>query len=46
MEKAGQLPQHVKEVVMKAVSYSVKQLVIVFGSAELITLAKDKCAFG
>jgi hypothetical protein len=45
MEKCARMPDAVKEVVMKAGSYSVDQLVIVFGTADLMDFNWDRSKF-
>jgi len=45
MEKVVQLPEWVRKVAMKPGSYSVEQLVIVFGTADLIKFKLDECTF-
>ena len=45
MEKCAHMPDAVKDVVMKAGSYSVDQLVIVFGTADLMDFNWDRSKF-
>ena len=44
-EKCARMPDAVKNVVMKAGSYSVDQLVIVFGTADLMDFNWDRSKF-
>ncbi|OAP62183.1 hypothetical protein AYL99_04386 [Fonsecaea erecta] len=45
MQKAAQLPEDIQKIVMKTNAYSVDQLVVVFGTANLLTFNWDKSKF-